>query len=255
MTYGRDHRSHAAASFLDSDGNIAAATRMFVNRCKQLGLKVPRDPRKFVILWGSRQQQNGSVDTFSSNSGRKPKLSKQQAATVLSELLNWAEAGQQGPYSSIKQFKQSSATARRIIERAGVSDSAVLRALRRIQPRLAYKKLTIKQKLTAAQKAERVRQCLEKLLQPDRTLHRVHWIDAKVMYMTIRQRNGWVLPDEELPFSTTVPGSKKSPKALRYYISVNYLIGSVTLVYVTGTTGLDPNRNEGGPYLVSSCAE
>jgi hypothetical protein len=86
----------------------------------------------------------------------------------------------------------------------------------------------------------------------DNTLERVLWIDAKTMYMTIKERWGWVMLGEEDTFETYHAPTKKNPMKLCYYVAVNYRLGPMKLIFYTGTTGMPAQRDPANPYLVSS---
>lgn len=251
MTYDMVHRALAALAYKKNSNNISRAAAAFTADCKEMGLKAPQDTRAYVTNWGLAWQHFGSIEGTAHNSGRKPKLSTEDAELLAHELLSWPKAGLKGPYRSIKELKKHSSTAREVIERAGIKEKAIIRAVRKVEPRFTYKLLTVKPKLTAMHKAKRLAVALQHLTAPASKLQRVVWIDAKVMYLTIKTRRGWVLVDEELPFETTRPASKKKPLQLRYYIAVNHKAGAACIKFITGTTGKAAVSSTGEPYMVS----
>lgn len=252
--YEQVHRVLAAHSFMLHDGSISAALKAFSISCTTLGIKPPRDPRSFVARWGRQWLANQHVSGTASNSGRKPKLSTQNAELLVADLMNWAGFDLAGPFSSLDELKQKSPRAKAILEAAKAATSTVIRHLKRIEPKLAYKKLTVKQKLTSKQKAARLRVAQHHVTVSDNTLSRVVFVDAKTMYMTIKKRCGWVRLDDELPFETIRPYSKKNPITLRYYIGVCGRAGGVFLTFYTGTTGMTADRHPSNPYLVRSAS-
>lgn len=246
------HRVLAAASYNVAKGNMAEAVKMFSTLCNALALKLPADHRKFIQRWGEYYNKHNTVQGNNSNSGRKPKPSQGEAELLVADLMNWAKFGLKGPFTSITQLKKTSSTAKAILQQVNITTKTIISTLRKIEPKLAYKKLTVKQALTQLQKAARLRVARRHITVNQRTLECVVWVDAKTMYMTIKTRCGWIRLDDEVPFTTTRPASKKNPITLRYYIGVCGRAGAVFLVFYTGTTGMPADRDPGNTYPVSS---
>jgi hypothetical protein len=250
--YEEVHRVLAARSFAVKDGNVAAAVEDFRNDCDKLGLKHPADVSHFVRYWGTFWKKHRHVRGKASSCGRKRKLSQEDAELLVADLMSWAKFGLKGPFQSLEQLKQVSPRAKAILEAANAATSTVISTLKEIEPKLAYKKLTVKQKLSKKQMQQRLLVAQKHVNVPRTMLHRVVWVDAKTMYMTIKTRCGWVRLDDEIPFETTRPASKKKPITLRYYIGVCARAGAVFLAFYTGTTGMPANRDPQHIYLVSS---
>jgi hypothetical protein len=247
------HQVTAALSYKKFYPNIGAAVTDFTNSCENLGLKVPKAARKYIEAYGRSWDPNRICKGNRHKCGRKRKISEENAELLVADLMNWTKFGLKGPFKSLKQLQQLSGRAKEILEAANAAESTVIAALKRVEPKLAYKKLTVKQRLTKKQRTERVRVAQHHLTVDSKTLAFVVWVDAKTMYMTIKTRCGWVRVDDELPFETTRPGSKKKPITLRYYIGVCAKAGAVFLEFYTGTTGMPANRDPQHVYLVSSC--
>lgn len=250
--YAEHHRTLAAASYAVKKGNIAEAVADFCSMCTALGLELPADPRHFVQHWGTYWQEHNHVRGNSCSCGRKRKLSDAHAEELVAIMMGWAALGLKGPFSSLAQLKRVSPTAKEILEAAGAAACTVISTLKMIEPKLAYKKLTVKQKLSKKQREARLRVALLHVRVSTTRLDLVVWVDAKTMYMTIKTRCGWVRVDDEVPFETTRPASKKQPITLRYYIGVCGRAGAVFLAFYTGTTGMPANRDPQRTYLVSS---
>lgn len=249
--YEHNHRVLAASSYQHAKGNIGAALADFTTRCKELELQVPQDPRKFVKKWGQYWEKHKHVKGNASNSGRKPLLNKQQATTLVDNLLSWSKFDLKAPFQGVRQLRQVSPQARSILQAVEAARSTIIRAMKNIKPTLAYKKLSVKQKLTKKQREARVRVATHHITVSDKTLECVVWVDAKTMYMTISTRWGWVCTDEELPLEVNRPASKKNPITLKYYIGVCARAGAVFLTFYTGTTEMPANRDPRRVYLVS----
>lgn len=242
MEYNEVHRALAASCWREAKGDIKVATADFTTRTANLNLKQPADAASFVRRWGQYWDQHGNCNGNASNSGRKRKLPDEDARAVADDLINWQQFEVEGPFSSIRQLQQKSPQSREILQAAEVANSTVTRALSRVAPELSYEKLDIKQKMTHRQKRARYDTAVEHSQVPDAELECVVWVDAKLIYCTIRNRRGWVVHEEKVPYETKRPPGKKSPIKLRYYIGVCARAGKVFLKFVTGTTGFRPQR-------------
>lgn len=247
-----DARPHAASAWLTTIGGISKATKMFTNTIKVLGHKTPAAIRSFIRYWGKKHQKYGTVKGHASNSGRIRKLTRAQAKRCLDKALGWKKDGRSGPYSSVDNLISKCPEVKQMIQETGACPRTLMRAMKQLCPTFSYKKLTVKAKLSAQQKLDRVAVCKKHLQVPDKTLETVLWIDAKTMYMNITHRYGWVDAAEEDVFETNRPATRKSNVIkLKYYIAVNARLGAVYLGFYTGTTGM-PAERDGKTYLVSS---
>lgn len=242
LEYGEGHRTLAASCWKEAKGDQKAATADFTNRAQNLGMKVPAAASKFVSKWGQCWDSNGNCDGEASNSGRKRKLADKEALQVVEDLKNWRQFEVAGPFSSIRQLLKTSTRSREILQAAEASASTVTRMISKVAPELAYEKLDIKQKMTAAQTQARYSTADKHQHIPVEKLGLVVWIDAKLICCTIRNRKGWVVHTEKVPFETSRPPGKKNQMQLRYYVGVCARAGKVFLKFVTGTTGFKPQR-------------
>jgi hypothetical protein len=242
LEYGEGHRTLAASCWTEAKGDQKAATADFTKRLQNLGLKVPTSASKFVSKWGQCWDSNGNCVGEASNSGRKRRLPDKEALQVVEDLKNWRQFGVEGPFSSIRQLKKTSTRSREVLQAAKASASTVTRTISKVAPELAYEHLDIKQKMSAAQTQARYNTADKHQHVPVKKLELVVFVDAKLIYCTIRTRKGWVVHTEKVPFETIRPPGKKKPIQLRYYIGVCARAGKVFLKFVTGTTGFQPQR-------------
>lgn len=249
----RYKRVLAVSSYKASNGSPKAAATAFETQCKRMKLDVPGDAPGYCTRWDKYYNDKGHVEGDSQNSGRKPKISKDAAAQLVADLKNWTDFGLKGPFSSIRQLQQTSPTARAILQEADAAISTIIRAVQACEPRMQYELLVYKQRLTAWQQSARQRIAEHHITISDKQLELVVWIDAKTMYMLLKNRHGWVVHGEAVPIPTTRPVGKKNPITLKYYIGVCGRTGAVFLRFYTGTTGMAADRNPSRPYLVSSC--
>lgn len=250
-TFQNMHRSLAASCYVESKHDINIATTEFLKKCKSMKLKVPKAVGAFVKRWGTYFLKHKHTDGNASNSGRKPKISKQAARTLVAELKKWPQFNRTAPFESLRELQLTSPKARAILEATAASHSTIVRAMKKVEPELQYRHLCVKQKLTSKQREERVRVAEEHLAESDSKLETVVFIDAKTMYMHISSVHGWVISSQEVPYETTRPKSKQKPITLKYYIAVCGRVGGVLMQFYTGTTGMPANRDPNHVYLVS----
>lgn len=209
-------------------------------------LSMPAAPEKMIRKWGKQLKKKGHVNPAHSSAGRNPKLSDEHVQTLVGELLGWRKAGLTAPYPSIKRFCYDNPVAKKICNEAGVGEKTILRRLKAVVPSLGHARLRVKGKLTAKQKQQRVKACRRLLRVPMKDLEWVVWVDAKTLYVNITHRHGWIdkatANHEELVLEHKLAGKRSSKTIqLKYYAAVNAKVGTVSLIFITGTTGLKAN--------------
>lgn len=254
--YDDVHRTLAALAWCKCPEDIKAAAAHFKDSLTIMGVKdCPSDDKDFIRRWVTSWKQHKHLKGQSSNSGRKEKVSHELIEQLLEAMTNWKKAGREGPYASLSEVLAANPNLKEAVDKAGASLETVRNSLKRYCPNLVYKNLFIKQKLTDRHKHDRYRRAYIKLyesvIEDEKLLERVVWIDAKTMYMTVKSRRGWVLSGKEDIFETYHPASEKNPITLKYYIAVNYRVGKLKLIWYTGTTGMPADRDPDNPYLVS----
>jgi hypothetical protein len=188
------------------------------------------------------------VTAAHSNAGRKHKLTDEHVQTLVGELLGWRKAGLTAPYPSIKRFCYDNPVAKRICYEAGVGEKTILRRLKAVVPSLGHADLRVKAKLSAQQKQRRMQACRRLLRVPNKDLEWVVWVDAKTLFVNITHRHGWIdkatANHEDLVLEHNLAGKRSSRTIqLKYYAAVNAKVGTVSLYYITGTTGLKAKRD------------
>jgi transposase len=247
-------RRLAASVWSTSDHNIKEAVRQMQVGCKNQGLKMPGAPEKFIRRWGKRYEATKSTATNSSNAGRKPTLTEEQVVELLECLLAWKKEGRRFPWSSIKKFMTGHPRVKEIVAATNASVKAVTRALKRWLPSLGRARIEVRPKLTPKQKHARVMACKRLLRLPFRKFQDTVWIDAKVLYVNLKFRHGWIdtadTPGQDLVQESVMSKSKHAKMIkLKYYAAVNADVGPVAIVFTTGTTGMPATRRD-PPYMV-----
>lgn len=240
----------AGAAWAAAKFSMARALRIFRRSVESSGLDVPEAPKKMIRKWGKKLLKKGSVEAAHHNAGRKPRLTDDAVNTLVGELLGWRKAGLTAPYPSIKRFCYDNPIAKKICQEAGVTPKTVLKRLKAIAPSLGHARLRVKAKLSTELKLRRVGACRRLLRVPLKDLDWVVWVDAKTLYVNITHRHGWIdtatANREDLVLEHKLGGKIGSRTIqLKYYAAVNAKVGTVSLYFITGTTGLKAKR---GPY-------
>ncbi len=81
------------------------------------------------------------------------------------------------------------------------------------------------------------------------------WVDAKTLYVNIKNRYGWIdkastTPGEHVLEHKLAGKSSSSTCQVKYYAAVNAKVGTIGLYFITGTTGMSAQR-DGLNYMVS----
>lgn len=253
--YQEVHRTLAALAWCKFPDDFKAAAGYFKDCLASMRIKsCPADAKDFIKNWGSCWDKNGNLQGKGSNSGRDRLLIDEFLERFLQAIINWAAAGEEGPYSSLPAVLRAHPELKAELEATGASHETLRNSLKRYCPTLVYKNLWVKQKLTDKHKEKRydaVSTKMYEIAHEPKLLERVVYIDAKTMYMTVKSRRGWVLVGQPDIFEAYHPASEKNPITLKYYIAVNYKVGKVKLIWYTGTTGMAADRNPDNPYLVS----
>jgi hypothetical protein len=108
-------------------------------------------------------------------------------------------------------------------------------------PGLCRVRLNLKPKLSPKNKQRRIEACKKLLSRYQQQLQWVVWIDAKVLYVDVKHRYGWIdkatTAHEDLPIEHKLCHTKINDcMKLRYYAAVNAVEGHVALIFCTGTT-------------------
>lgn len=248
-------RCLAASAWAISGRKIKKAVEIFKDTVKQERLPMPRAPKKMVYKWGKQLQQKGHVRPSHQKAGRKSKLPKEQVSQLVTELLGWRKAGLTAPYPSIRRFCIDNPFAKKTKKAAGCSTKTVWRQLKAEVPSLGRARLRVKPKLKPMHKLKRVLACKRLLRIPLRDLEWVVWVDAKILYVDLKYRHGWIDKHSTTPEDNVlehnlaqVPASRRVQ--IRYYAAVNAKVGKVSLIFITGTTGMTAQR-DGLNYKVS----
>lgn len=223
--YEEIHRTLAAHAWCRFPDDPVSAADYFKESLQCMGIKhCPTAAKKFTSKWGPWWKKHRNLKGSGSNSGRHRLISDDYLERFLKAVTEWKKAGQDGPYLSLKAALNANPQLKAELKATGACQETQRSNLQRYCPRLVYKNLWVKQKLTDSHKQQRYDAASTKLyetMEDPKLLEKVVWIDAKTMYMMIKSRKGWVMLGDVGVFETKHPASEKNPITLKYYIAVN----------------------------------
>jgi hypothetical protein len=210
--------------------------------------QLPRPVARYVRRWGEWQESadnpDGSLEDRPGR-GKKTKLTD-EAAKRAAEIMEagYVENGQREGYSSVSDALERSPELRAIAKQGGVKAPALWRQLKKRQG-MRYRWAYAKQPLTPEQMQQRriVAQKLLALGGPKLLdlFKRTFWIDSKHMRITATRqrvvgRKGVAVRFRNHAYAGREKAAQR--KWINFYVVVNWIVGPVMYVEVTGTTGL-----------------
>lgn len=209
---------------------------------------------RFIAKYAERRRKLQHVADLDGR-GRKCQLTEADARTACDILLaGYVDRhGQRQPFTSLASALGMNAELRRIKRRCKIRTNRTLwQRLTAFDRRLALRAVRVRAPLTAAQKQKR-REAAAHIAARIRAdpdwLKRVFWIDAKKMYIRPRRRKVIVNAESSTDY-LCIPGvswRKQDVRCVFYYAVVNYFVGAVLFVVVSGTTDYST------PYKVRRC--
>lgn len=241
----------ACLAWAMSNGSLAVAGRLLTDYCQRLGLAVPANPSNFVSYWRGRLTATGEIDNHAANAGRPYSLSPQMVESAYQGIIGWRAAGRRRPYASKLECEQQCPEVRQVLAESGVTMDTLLRRIRAVHPKFAFKKLRIRWRLTDDNKQQRDIICRRLLAEFSDALCRMVFLDASTIRMWEEDVWGWV--------DTSVPNSCQGIKPayhrgrvirLKYYAAVHSVLGPFWIRFYTGTSGM-ASTHDGHDYRVS----
>lgn len=251
MTLGDVVIAAAILAHKEYPKDLAAAGRRLVSHCSILGQQPPANPSQFVKLWRDRMDTRGNIDHHGSNSGRKEKLTEAQVEEVCQAVIGWKKAGRQLPYETYEDAAENCETFKRVLAESGAALGTLVNRIKAKHPKFGRYQLTVRWKLSARNKTDRVSKCEKLLAEYREQLHKVVHLDAKTVLMYEKVIHGLIDLSEPYSVCRFAP-AKRGGKIIRvkYYAAVNAVLGPVFMMFYTGTTGM-PSTREGLNYKVS----
>jgi hypothetical protein len=206
---------------------------------------------KFILKWGQRMRQTGSVlDNNAGRIGRPSKVDPQDVELCVKEFLAgyWVEKDDGDEvwigFTSIENAAESGKAPliSNVMLKNDIEPRSLWRRMLKVCPIVANCKhpVDVKPKLTEKLKKERAEESRKLLGLGTKALERVVFVDAKKLYVGQSSCNvytvnpHYVMEDDRIPLGKTT-----SPEVLNYYAGVNAKLGTVDFHYVTGTTGIN----------------
>ena len=255
MTLTLVHQVTAGISFRRAKGDINAATSHFTDELRAAKFDLPSNPQSYVVQWGPRLQDDGTIASRAPLSGRKRKLTNEMVTTLHYEATNWFLAGREQPYNSIKQLRETNETVQRLLAGMEVDDKTIIRSVQEKFPEFKFGKLQKKSYLDEQHQEMRMSAAEENSELSADTMNSVVWADEKTMPMEAGACAGWHdAGGIDYTYTRRPLKYKKQLMKLKYIIAVSPLLGSFYIKFITGTSGLAAD-GDGDAYLVSSACE
>jgi hypothetical protein len=249
-------RAWAAVCFFWAHCNVAAAVRLFHSGKDSEGRQVEgfqedarsvAGARAFVQRWGNAFQKTGSV-ADAAGRGRKPKVPHHVLVMAADAFkAGWCnDTGESFYYTSIMEALDGMMAHPYLVWvkqsfNVGNDYHTLLRHMMEVDADLCHAKRSAKHKFSPEQKQKRIAYCQGWLAKGPAVLLSellsVVWIDSKKGFVGCTGE--WVWTSRETTYQPDFPVDPKlfGKVALNFYIAVNALIGPVSLVFVSGTTG------------------
>jgi hypothetical protein len=208
---------------------------------------------KVMRRWAAALSEGGCLNDNNANrTGRRRKVTDEQVKEVIMAFCKgFIVQGERGHdvwrgYRSLRDAVESgkAEVINKIIEDSGIAVRTLWRRMTTYWPNIRNqrRRVDVKAALSPAVKAERKAGAAELRRWPTKKLDIVTWIDAKKLYITPGNLEVYsVDPDRVVEDPRLPQGKFSSGTQLHYYAAVNSLTGTVSFVWVTGTTGLITN--------------
>ena len=225
---------------------MVAAVLYFVCR---VGSEPLQRVSRFISRWKDRGASTGGYHDAPGR-GRRTKLTPDMCDSAVNILLNgWTtEEDQWAPFFDIDDALRKSADLRKIQRKARISSKTLWHRLVQHDKTLRRKMIYFKPQLTIQQKNDRIDACKALLAMPRRRLldylRCTFWIDAKKMYLSPARCKvicSTGKPVHNLSHPLRSP-KKQDMVIVNYYAVVNFFVGPVLYVEVTGTTRYEGER-------------
>jgi hypothetical protein len=246
------NRTVAATSYKISlsDGPDAAMLYFKTNRKNNFGSG--RNEKMLIKRWGQRFAKTGTIlDANDRRTGRTPKVPKADVIDCAKALLaGYTVPGAAGGkvrrgFTSLKDAVDSEKAPKikEVINTYNTTIPSLHKRLRAVVPSLAGSKRRVDIKSVLSPDVKKQRQKAASILRrlPMKQLRAVVWLDAKKLHisgagkLSVYTNN----PDEVIEDARKPQGKFSSGNVLHYYAAVNAILGVVTFIWVTGTTGLN----------------
>lgn len=235
-----------------ANGDVTVAACLLATYCAAVHLESPANRADFVRYWAGRMDATGNLDRRAHNAGAYEQVSQQQCERAYAGIIGWKKDGRPRPYQSVDDAEANCQAVKDVIAETRVEVATLFHRITDMHPNLKWGKLTIRVKLSDANKTSRAAICRQLLQMFGDKLHRVVFLDQKTVYMWEEDVYGW--------FDTSEPNYAEGIKAayhsgqvirVKYYGAVHCKLGAFFTRFYTGTTGMG-NNHDGNNYMVSS---
>lgn len=239
-------RLAAFQAWTQANANYKKAMEMFQ---QHPGFKSITRPDRFLRRWGA-----GFAQRKSFSDKKRPGRRRILSAELVRKAVSIFTAGDlqhdpPQPFTGIREALELSAELRAIASPHNMNPRTLLRNMQAAQPSLVKRMEDLKPILDQRLKTKRLVACDNLLKFSDQWFRRVFWLDAKTMHIEPKARKVWVDSKAPMPIRSDArkPRSGKDRRTLHFYAMVNWCVGPVALIYVTGTSEMEREKE----YMVS----
>jgi hypothetical protein len=237
-SYSPKVRKDGAVCWHKANGDRRKAVELFKEMQPDAAASMSRPEenlKRWAVDWACR-------DSFH----RKRGSGRQRTITNTEELLKCCKALKRATrfdklwrhYKSIDEAATHEKVISDTAAKYGVSLAHLLRAMHRVDPHLTRGKEKLRRYLDKEHRASRRKIARAMLRLPLKYFKRVFWLDAKHLYVVPPTDHVWCDTSELASLFVEDPDARVKPICLHYYAVVNWFVGAVDLVWVTGTTGV-----------------
>lgn len=193
-------------------------------------------PDRFIERAWSNYQKHHTV-LVPASTGRTPKVSTQDALEAAAAFKKGSNPRcRTAKYGSIEEALRVNPKMKKIAKKCkNISPRRMLAAMKKADSDLRKTKIRVRPRLEAHHLEERLCYCRRMKRMPQTYFKRIFWGDAKKFWITGPGGAVWSSA-EEGDLVVECEGYEGTEICLFYYALVNWLVGAVELVYVSGTT-------------------
>jgi hypothetical protein len=247
-TYSPVVRQHGAVAYNRANGDLKLAVKYFTSMEPKAAAQMQRPSqnlKRWALDWGDRGTYHGKR-----RGGRHIKVPDSRVQRCIAAMKTARRiGGVMRHYHSVKEAARHESIINSTCAEYKVDYPYLLRAMHRKDPNLTKGHEKLRRYLDKAHRKQRMRAANYLKRQPLKYRKRIFWLDAKHLYIVPPTSDVWCdAADMGSLFVEDPKHTESKPKCLNYYAMVNWFVGPVDLVWVSGTTGLTLRYKVGRPH-------
>ena len=247
-------RKDGAQCWHQSGGDRAKAVELFTKMQPEAAASMDR-PSDNLKRWGVEWAPRDSFYRKKGSGGRRTITNEKELLDCCKALKRARRIG--GVWRHYKSIMEAASYEKVISSTArkyAVTVAHLLRAMHRHDAHLVRGKEKVRRYLDDKHRASRRSTARHMLKLSREYFKRVFWLDAKHLYVVPPTDRVWCDASELGSLFVEDPAARPKPVCLHYYAVVNWFVGAVDLMWVTGTTGLKSRYKVSQPCAHTCCA-